>query len=486
MKFPRFSLFYRIMLWFFLNLILLGTILFLIFNLNFRFEPNSPFFGGATNRIETVSRHISRDIDEKSREERDQILRQYSETYHVEFFLFDNKGVQLGGRPITVPPKVLNEIILAEPGPAHSSPDFGEVPPPSPGFGGIRPPASPFSLYVKTDDPKLYWFGVRMLTLEKKNAHDHFRSRLLAVSDSFYGYGLFFDPTPWIVISLAVIVVSILFWLPFVRGITRTVSQMNEAAERIADEDFDVRVNDKRSDELGHLGKSINHLAARLAGYLQGQKRFLGDVSHELNSPLARMQFALSILENRVDEENLPYVLDVKEDVELMSKLVGELLTYSKAGIKAPHVELERVRIRPLIERVVEREKAKQNTEIEIAVGENLEACAQPELLSRAVSNIVRNAVRYAGNAGKISVAAENGNHQVRLSVTDSGLGVPDSDLEKIFDPLYRVESHRSRETGGSGLGLAIVKTCVEACQGKVFAENLEPKGFAVTITLKN
>jgi two-component system, OmpR family, sensor histidine kinase CpxA len=485
MKLLRFSLFYRIMLWFFLNLILLGTILFLIFNLNFRFEPNSPFFGGATNRIETVSRHISRDIDEKSREQRDAILRQYSETYNVEFFLFDNTGAQLGGREIELPAEVLNQIVLFEPGLSHSSPDVGDIPPPRPGYGGIRPPASPFSLYVKTENPKLYWFGVRMLTLEK-GAQDHFRSRLLAVSDSFYGHGLFFDPTPWIVISLVVIGVSMILWLPFVRGITRTVSQMNEAAERIADEDFDVRISDNRSDELGHLGKSINHLAKRLSGYVQGQKRFLGDVSHELNSPLARMQFALSILEDRVDEKNLSYVLDVKEDVELMSKLVAELLAFSKAGIRAPHVELEKIRLRPLIERVVEREKSRQQSDIEIAVGENLEVCAQPELLARAVGNIVRNAVRYAGGAGRISVAAENGNHQIRISVADSGLGVPESDLEKIFDPLYRVEAHRSRETGGTGLGLAIVKTCVEACEGKVFAQNLDPKGFAVTIVLKN
>ncbi len=105
---------------------------------------------------------------------------------------------------------------------------------------------------------------------------------------------------------------------------------------------FDVRVKDNRTDELGHLGESINHLATRLSGFVHGQKRFLGDISHELYSPLARMrmQFALSILEDCSDEEiRRLYVEDVKGEVVLVSKLVSELLTYSKAGIKITESE---------------------------------------------------------------------------------------------------------------------------------------------------
>jgi two-component system sensor histidine kinase CpxA len=261
---------------------------------------------------------------------------------------------------------------------------------------------------------------------------------------------------------------------------------MTVATREIAEEKFDVRVSEKRTDELGGLGSTINHLAKRLSGFVTGQKRFLGDISHELNSPLARMQFALSILEDRVDEKNRAYVEDVKEEVELMSKLVAELLTYSKAGIKTQQVNLERVLVKPLVELVVQRETVAENADIKLKIDENLEALAQPELLSRALANVVRNAVRYAGNAGEISVSAENGNDQVKITVADSGAGVPEADIEKLFDPFYRIETDRSRQTGGTGLGLAIVKTCVEACQGKVFAENRSPSGFAITILLKN
>jgi two-component system sensor histidine kinase CpxA len=106
--------------------------------------------------------------------------------------------------------------------------------------------------------------------------------------------------------------------------------------------------------------------------------------------------------------------------------------------------------------------------------------------LSRAIANVVRNAVRYAGEAGKIKVSATNWKNQVKIEIADNGVGVPKDTLEKLFDPFYRVESDRARQSGGTGLGLAIVKTCIEACQRKVSASNRIPHGLAVTISLKN
>jgi two-component system sensor histidine kinase CpxA len=479
----RFSLFSKIMAWFFLNLVLLGVILFLIFNLNFRFSPRSPFFGGSRNRIEAVTRLITREVNQKSREERDEILRRYSEAYGVEFFLFDNRGNQLGGREVSLPEEIFSKVAdfdtqTAERTAANSAALQGNS-------TALPPPGPPPSIYTKTINPTLYWLGVRIYIFNHDKP-EGLRARLLAASDSFSGNGLFFDPTPWLLIVGTITVVSTLFWFPFVRVLTKNLRQMTTAAEQIADENFDVRVGEKRTDELGRLGKAINHLASRLSGFVGGQKRFLGDISHELNSPLARMQFALSILEDRVDEKNLAYVADVKEEVVLMSKLVSELLAYSKAGIKSAEVTLEKIHLRQLIKQVVDREKAAETADIKIVIADNIEVLAQPELLSRAIANVVRNAVRYAGEAGEIRIAATNGNNQVRIEIADNGVGVPEESLEKLFDPFYRIESDRARQSGGTGLGLAIVKTCVEACQGTVSARNRSPKGLAVTIILKN
>ena len=335
----------------------------------------------------------------------------------------------------------------------------------------------------KTADPAKYWHVLRILTFET-DVDEPIRTRLIVCSDSAYGHGLFFDPWPWVFLTAAAVGISLLFWFPFVRNITQSVKQMTEAAEKIAREDFSVRVDDRRGDELGGLGSSINDLAERLSGFIDGKKRFLGEISHELNSPLARMQFALSILEERVRTENLPHVIDVKEEVELMSKLVGELLSYSKSGLQGAAVKLDSVNLRSLVEKVVERETTAEKHEFEISINNELTVKAQPELLLRAIANIVRNSLDHTAYKGNVGITAEKNGRHVILTVSDDGPGVPEGTLEKIFDPLFRVQDDRSRDTGGTGLGLAIVKTCVEACGGHVFARNRAPGGLAIVIKL--
>jgi len=109
---------------------------------------------------------------------------------------------------------------------------------------------------------------------------------------------------------------------------------------------------------------------------------------------------------------------------------------------------------------------------------------ASSELLIRALANLVRNAVKYAGDAGPIYVSAEKRKDVVEIEVRDNGSGVPEDLLDQLFEPFFRPEASRDRDSGGVGLGLAIVKTCVETCKGAVSASNLKPNGFAVTITL--
>lgn len=464
------------MAWFFLNLLFLGAALWIFFSLSFRFDYT--FITGLTNKLDSVSRLIEDESNGRSREERDEVLARYSSSYGVEFFLFDNVGRQLGGRNIDLPPTVASEITMPDGRP-------GDFPPPPPPRGTRPPrPAPQNSIYVKTDDPQRYWSGTRIM-LSDPETNRPIRARVLAVSDSMFGKGLFFDPTPWLIIAGIVVGGSILFWLPFVSGITRAVGQMTAATERIANEDFDVRIEQNRGDELGRLGGAINHLSTRLSGFVNGQKRFLGDISHELNSPLARMNFALGILEERAGPNSAVYIEDVKEEVGNMSKLVAELMTYAKAGINAPNVELEPVHLLPLVERVVKHETAIDEAEVSVRIDEELTAVANFDLLSRAVANVLRNAIRYAGDAGPIEIEAEKANSEVAVTISDRGTGVPDAALDKLFDPFFRIESDRARETGGTGLGMAIVKSCVEACGGRVTARNGVGSGLKVTIYLK-
>ena len=278
------------------------------------------------------------------------------------------------------------------------------------------------------------------------------------------------------------LLLSVLFWFPFVRGITRSISQLTQATEQIAEGRFDVRVSPRRQDELGSLALSVNRMAERLAGFVTGQKRFLGDIAHELCAPLARLQMVIGILEQRADPASRSVVADAGDEVKEMSGLVNELLSFSKAGMKPQDVRCESVALAALAARVVERENGAGR--VKVAVEEGLSAMAEPELLSRALANLVRNALRYAGDSGPITLSAERQGGEICLRVADSGPGVPEASLARIFDPFYRVEASRSRETGGVGLGLAIVKTCIEACRGRVIARNRKPSGLEVDLIL--
>jgi len=118
-------------------------------------------------------------------------------------------------------------------------------------------------------------------------------------------------------------------------------------------------------------------------------------------------------------------------------------------------------------------------------LAEDIRVKAAPELLTRAVANLIRNAAKYAGNADPVYISAEKQKDKIALIVRDAGPGVPETMLDQLFEPFFRPEASRNRDSGGVGLGLAIVKTCIETCQGTVCACNGEPNGFTVTVTLK-
>jgi two-component system sensor histidine kinase CpxA len=141
------------------------------------------------------------------------------------------------------------------------------------------------------------------------------------------------------------------------------------------------------------------------------------------------------------------------------------------------------VNVADTVRRAVERE-APPKALIEMHVGEKLEVIANPEYLFRSLANVIRNAIRYAGSFGPITISAKNGDSHVTITVADNGPGLPESELDQVFKPFYRPEFARQRETGGVGLGLAIVRNCVEACDGNVRCRNRSPRGLEVEIRL--
>ena len=167
-----------------------------------------------------------------------------------------------------------------------------------------------------------------------------------------------------------------------------------------------------------------------------------------------------------------------------MSTLVNELLSFSKAGVRGREVELRSVPLAELARSVLIRE-AGEHGKIVVEIDEALRVLAEPELLARALGNVVRNAIRYAGESGPIQIGTLVRGEDVVVSVTDNGPGVPPDSLHRLFDPFYRPEAARTREGGGAGLGLAIVKSCAEACGGSVSVRNVAPHGLQVDLRLQ-
>ena len=354
------------------------------------------------------------------------------------------------------------------------------LPPQMPGSG-----ANSFPKFIlRAGQPPMYWIGVRV-PLPGEDGRPAPPATLLFVAPSLSSGGLLLDVTPWLWIGAAVLACSALLWLPLVRGITRSIRQMTGAAGQIAQGRFGTRVDTERRDELGRLGESLNHMAGRLGEYVTGQKRFLGDIAHELCSPLARMEMALGVLEQRARADQQGHMNDVREEVRHMSSLVNELLSFTKAGLRAKDIALNAVPIAALCDRVIARE-ALEKSGITVNVDADLQVLADPDLLARAVANVLRNAIRYAGDAGPIIITAAVRADEVSLAITDRGPGVPPETLHRLFDPFYRPETARTREGGGAGLGLAIVKSCVEACGGSVAVKNAQPRGLEVTMTLRS
>ncbi len=448
--------------------------------------------------MQAVARLLTEELNTRPPPEWDALLQRFSAAYRVQFLLFRNEGVQWAGEPTRLPPGVVQRLIppgaprreFGPPrGPERFPPpagrdSFGEPPDshgpprgPQDRAAAARPP-----FMVRTDSPRLYWIGLR-IPVHDPDLNHPVPSTLLIVSESLRAGGLLFDFALWAWVGATAVGFSVLFWLPLVRSMTRSLAQMTRATDQIADGNFDVRMGEARGDELGALARGINRMAARLAGFVTGQKRFLGDIAHELCSPIARMQLAVGILEQREGGIEKKRIEDLREEVQQMSNLVNELLAFSKASLGAGQVRLQQVPIRSVVERAVRRETT-GNADIRIDIAESLEATADPELLLRAISNLLRNAIRYAGQT-PIFVSAKAAGDDVEITVADQGPGVPEKDISKLFEPFYRVDSSRNRETGGIGLGLSIVKTCITTCGGSVICRNRVPSGLEGIIRLR-
>lgn len=512
----RFPIPAKLLVGFFANLALLALGFWMVFRAQFGSSSGQIFAGIAEPRVQALVERVSSELRAQTETHWDRVLEGHTKASGVEFSLFDGDLRHMAGTRLELPAELVATVqdqltphALNRPPPQRRPPPPDDAPLPFDDVFGFAPspddrpprrgpppprheppPMDPeLTSYPKvtahTTQPSAYWVVSRVPVMSS----DRGWLPLLLVmrSSTLTAGGLFFDPKPWLYAGLGVLAVSAFIWLPLALGLTRSLRRLRTTTGRIAEGDFAVEVPDAgRGDELGELGRSVQQMAQRLADHVGAQKKFLGDVAHELCSPIARMQASLGILEHASssDEKQQRYLQKVSGELQHMSTLVNELLSFSKASLRR-EVALQPVKLAPLVQDVLKREDA-DPTAFHVEVPAMLAVQADPDMLARALGNLVRNALRYAGGSGPVEIRAVQPNGNVRLSVRDHGPGVPPEAIPRLFDPFYRPDAARTRESGGVGLGLAIVKSCVEACEGTVTVRNCtDGTGLEATLSLR-
>jgi two-component system OmpR family sensor kinase len=296
-----------------------------------------------------------------------------------------------------------------------------------------------------------------------------------------------FQPlTPWVPIAAATLA-SLLFAVLLAWYFSRPIRALRLAFEAAAGGDLAPRFGNaagKRSSELNDLGRDFDRMTARLRSLIDGQTRLLHDVSHELRSPLARLQAAIGLAHQQPDKIAASLERIERESVR-MDKLVGELLTLSRLEAGALHASQEEISMAELLEQIADDaryEAASQGSTVALHGEADAMVIGQADLLARAIENVVRNAVKHSGQGGAVQLELEPRPElrQLRIRVLDDGPGVAAADLENIFQPFFR----GSTSAEGHGLGLAIAQHVIQAHGGSIKAANRTAGGLRVEIVL--
>jgi len=286
---------------------------------------------------------------------------------------------------------------------------------------------------------------------------------------------------------IALLVPGLICYL-LARYLTSPILRLREASQQLAAGNLNTRADARmslRRDELGLLVNDFNTMAERLEGLVNGQRQLIYDISHELRSPLTRLNVALDI--GRERKGNDQAFDQMQQDLERMNHMIERLLTLARLDAAAASVPFESLNLTALVADIVHSagfELRERSDGITMNSQENFLVRGNTELLQSAIENVIRNAIRFNNSDEPIQVALERLESSARITVSDHGRGVPSEDLQRIFAPFYRVAPDRDRQTGGTGLGLAITKRAIRMHSGEVYAVNTVPQGLAVHILL--
>ncbi len=305
------------------------------------------------------------------------------------------------------------------------------------------------------------------------------------------------DRDPWILKVgrlLVVLAVSGIICYFLALYLTAPILNIGAAARRLAAGELSTRVGPsmgRRKDEMSRLAQDFDIMAERIESLLTSQRTLLRDISHELRSPLARLNVALELCRRDAKPELVKSLDRIEMESGRLNDMIGHLLTLNRIETGISVMEKTTIDLTELIREIVDDadfEAKSMNREVNIICMEACLVAGDEDLLRRAIDNVARNAVRYTGEGSAVEVSlrcVQEENHlQALLTIRDHGPGVPVAFLPHLFKPFYRVGKGRERETGGSGLGLAITEAAVRLHGGAIRAANAEDGGLIIEMSL--
>ncbi len=389
-------------------------------------------------------------------------LRQYMESVeaaqHVRAYLFDERGNELSGRPA---PEWAIRVAS----------------------GGPRMPRDGFV------------FPAPPLPRDSRASSDG-KHRYTLVLGLPPGPRVFFGPRGMPIPGLIIAIISsglVCYFLSWY--LTKPIVRLRAATRQLAAGDLTARSGapvTKRKDEVAGLMRDFDAMAERLEMLVKAQSRLLNDISHELRSPLARLNVALGLARQRAGVESADMLDRIELEASRLNELIGRILTLARLEDGEQRVPQTPVPLGELVTNVAEDaefEAQERHCHVHTAIPEgDWGVRGNDSLLHSAVENVVRNAIRYTAEGSSVEIGLtceeQSGGAEAVLRVSDAGPGVPEDSLAKLFEPFYRLDDARGRLTGGVGLGLAITERAVRFHGGKVSAFNRAEGGLMVEIRL--
>jgi two-component system sensor histidine kinase BaeS len=371
------------------------------------------------------------------------------------------------------------------------------------GEGALQPPGSPRELPLTVSSRLLLFDADRKLLAGPPETVERAELRPIVRDGAVVGYlgtvprrdriealeRVIAEQQRWqfAAIALGMLGAALLLGAGLAHWLTRRVRTLARGADALIRGDYDVRLPDAGADELARLARDFNTLAATLAATRRARSQWIADIAHELRTPLAVLRGEIEALQDGVRPLGPAGLSSLAQEAAHLGRLVDDLHTLSLADVGALSYHKEPVDLAELADEAIavqRRALEERGLAVELALERGATVLADETRLAQVFGNLLQNTLRYTDAPGKVAVAVRREGERVVLDWQDSSPGVPEGELPRLTDRLYRVDASRSRAGGGSGLGLAIVKAIVEAHGGTLVARASRLGGLALEVAL--